>query len=224
MLTSTPSDANGRRRWFAPAATGVLAAAALVAVYALTMSATAGSLDALARLGAKVDPLVADGEWWRLVVSVYLHADGLHVAMNAAWLALLLVAGVALVGPTRAVATAAAAGYAGQLTSFALTAGPSVGASGAVYGLAATLVVFAWRRRAQIPAERRARLLASLGVAMAALLLFPLAVGAVDHAAHVGGLLAGAALGLLPSRRRVDLALGGTIAAITAAAVLAAVV
>ncbi|TNF37624.1 MAG: rhomboid family intramembrane serine protease, partial [Deltaproteobacteria bacterium] len=139
MLTSPPRDANDRRPWRAAAITGGAAALALVALHLLTRAQAGGELDldALVRMGAKVDARVADGEWWRLVVSVYLHAGWVHVALNAAWLALFLTAVATLLGPARALATALATAYLGQLASFALAVGPSVGASGAVYGLAA---------------------------------------------------------------------------------------
>lgn len=224
MVTPSSSDANGHRLWLGPAVTGALTAVVLVAVYLVAASRAAGPLDAdaLVALGAKVDPLVAAGQWWRLVTSVFLHAGGVHLALNAVWLALFTAAAAALVGPARAVATALLGGVAGQLLSFAIAMGPSVGASGAVFALAGTLLAVVWRRRNRLAPDVRWRLLASLGAATALLLFFPLTAGAVDHAAHVGGFVAGAALGALPERRVVTAALCVAAAGILASALAVA--
>ncbi|PKN55028.1 MAG: hypothetical protein CVU56_23455 [Deltaproteobacteria bacterium HGW-Deltaproteobacteria-14] len=224
MVTPSPSDANGRRLWLAPAITGALTALALAAVYLVTVSRAGGALDAdaLVALGAKVDPEVAAGQWWRLVTSVFLHAGGMHLALNAIWLALFTAGAAALIGPARAVATGLLGGVAGQLLSFAVSMGPSVGASGAVFALAGTLLAVVWRRRERLAPDVRWRLLASLGAATAALLFFPLTAGAVDHAAHVGGFVAGAALGALPERRIATAALCIAAVGISALALLSA--
>lgn len=225
MVTPSPSDANGRRLWFVPAVTGALTAVVLVTAYLVAVSRAGGALDAdaLVALGAKVDPLVAAGQWWRLVTSVFLHAGGVHLALNAIWLALFTAAATALVGPARAVATALLGGVAGQLLSFAIAMGPSVGASGAVFALAGTLLAVVWRRRDRLAPDVRWRLLASLGAATAVLLFFPLTAGAVDHAAHVGGFVAGAALGALPHRRAVTAALCVAAIGILASALAVAI-
>ena len=223
MVTSSSPDANGVRRWVGPVVTGTAAAAVLLVAYGVAMAQAGGLLDdaTLVAFGAKVDPLVADGAWWRLVTSVFLHVDGVHVAFNVAWLALFTAAATSLVGPARAAATALLAGIAGQLCSFAAAAGPSVGASGAVYGLAGALLVATWRHRVALAPDLRRRVLVALGAATAVLLVAPLGLAAVDHAAHLGGFVAGAALGALPERRATTVGLTLVALALAVAAIAA---
>ena len=152
MVAPLDAPANGTRRLRSALAVGGVLPALIVATYAAAEAATSGPLghDALVSLGAKVNARIAAGEWWRLVTSVFLHADAAHVAFNALWLALFGAATASLLGASRALSAALLAGVAGQLASFAAGAGPSVGASGAVYGLAAALLWTAWRRRAAL--------------------------------------------------------------------------
>ncbi|MCB9732287.1 MAG: rhomboid family intramembrane serine protease [Deltaproteobacteria bacterium] len=180
--------------------------------------------EALVALGAKIDRLVSAGEWWRLVASMFLHTDVLHLAMNALWLALFGVAAARVGGLGRSLATALLAGALGQTASWLFVAAGSVGASGAAYGLAGLLAVDAWRFRARFPEATRRRLGPGLLAMLAVLLLAPLALTGIDHAAHVGGVVGGALTGLAPpgsraARALVVLALALFIAAAASAAV-----
>ena len=224
MVAPLDAPANGTRRLRSALAVGGVLPALIVATYAAAEAATSGPLghDALVSLGAKVNARIAAGEWWRLVTSVFLHADAAHVAFNALWLALFGAATASLLGASRALSAALLAGVAGQLASFAAGAGPSVGASGAVYGLAAALLWTAWRRRAALEPDLRWRVLASLAAATLVLIVAPFGFSAVDHAAHLGGFAAGTALAALPAQRPVALGLAGASAALLAAAAAAA--
>ena len=148
------------------------------------------------------------GEWWRLLSPVLLHANGLHVGSNL--LALAVLGGVAerVYGHARFLVLFTLAGIVGSLASLAyqaqqaLAAAPgtvipgSIGASGAVFGVGAAVVVAAFRMRGLLP-PWRARAL--IGATMP-LLLSSFAAGfarpGTDNAAHVGGALAGLILGL----------------------------
>jgi membrane associated rhomboid family serine protease len=156
------------------------------------------------------------GEWWRLLASVLLHANALHVGSNL--LALAVLGGVAerAYGHARFLLLFVLSGAAGALTSLAHqsslvaqgvagagTAG-SIGASGAVFGIGAAVVVAAFRMHGFLPAWRvRALIGATLP-----LLLSSFAAGfarpGTDNAAHAGGALAGLVIGLaLPFTARL---------------------
>ena len=101
---------------------------------------------------------VADGEWYRLLTSGFLHAGLLHIGFN---MFLLFILGRLLepaIGTPRFVALYFASLFAGSFGALALT-NPfelTVGASGAVFGvLGATFVIARGRGVDQI--ARRAR-------------------------------------------------------------------
>jgi membrane associated rhomboid family serine protease len=156
------------------------------------------------------------GEWWRLLSCVLLHANALHVGSNL--LALAVLGGVAerAYGHARFLLLFVLSGAFGALASFAhqaqllttggIVGGGSIGASGAVFGVGAAVVVAAVRMHGLLPAWRvRALIGATLP-----LLLSSFAAGfarpGTDNAAHAGGALAGLVLGLaLPFAPRLEL-------------------
>ena len=85
---------------------------------------------------------------------------------------------------------------AGSAASFATSASPGVGASGAVFGLFGALLV---ADRVHKPAlTRNARnLTVQIGMLIGINLLIGFSIPGIDNAAHIGGLVAGAALGFL---------------------------
>lgn len=128
------------------------------------------------------------GEWWRAVTALTLHADLQHVAGNAAALAVFLGAVARRIGPALAVWLAFAAGVAGNvLTALAWRDGHvSVGASTAVFGALGTLSALQVpRRSAWITLGAGAALLGLLGTGARA-----------DLLAHLLGFAAGVAGGL----------------------------
>lgn len=155
--------------------------------------------------GEKANPLIADGQVWRLASSVWLHADPLHLAINAWALWLLGVLVERLYGRRRFVALVGFGGIGGAALSYATTAAPSVGASGAAFALVGALGVFAVRWRAHLP-RRFARVLAAqvalyviAGVAVA------IVSDRIDHAAHLGGLVTGVVVAAWLGAPSVDL-------------------
>jgi rhomboid protease GluP len=195
---------SGARPW---ATLGLLAL--LLAVFAaeLRLSGTGGlspSLPALLALGGSNASLVLEqGEWHRLFSSVLLHAGPAHLLGNGVSLLLIGWLLEPLLGRAWLLAAFAIGGLGGALATLAAHLGSgtvSIGASGAIAGLFGTGVIVAFR----LPAGTRARArLRSRAVAVLVPALLPLAARSgsggevVDYAAHLGGALAGALLGLL---------------------------
>ena len=154
----------------------------------------------LARAGALYGPAVAAGEWWRLVSVAWLHAGPFHLVANMYGLYFLGRANEEILGWPRLLVVYAASAFGGALASLWADRGLSVGASGAIMGLLASLTVVVFVRRETFhPATRRMLLgnLLFLGVLQAFLgWQLPL----IDSAAHAGGFAAGllASLGLHP--------------------------
>jgi membrane associated rhomboid family serine protease len=172
----------------------------------------AGGPDALLRgpdartlidLGAENRILVAQGQYWRLFTSMFLHAGLLHVAFNA-WA--LYVFGSVLerdIGRLRFLAIYFSTGLFASATSYAFLVdvtdpqelfAVSVGASGAVFGVLGAVFIYNWKRRHQALANARVNQLLPL---LLLNLVLTFAVGFIDWRAHVGGLVAGVVGGAL---------------------------
>ena len=156
----------------------------------------------LLALGGNTAWNVQHGQWWRLLTAAFLHIGALHLAVNM--LGLLLVAPTVerIYGHRLFLLLYLGCALAGSAASlhFSARSGVSVGASGAVFGVAGALLAAVFRHRRQLPRPFRWRTLRSIGFFVVYSLVQGLAPG-VDNAAHVGGLLAGVALAwMLPAR------------------------
>jgi membrane associated rhomboid family serine protease len=142
-------------------------------------------------------PAVAAGEYWRLWTVTLLHGDFLHLAFNmyALYLAGLIVE--RWYGSIRLVVFYLTCAAAGSTASFVFGGDvPSVGASGAIFGLFGVLLTAG---RIHHPVDRESRgLVPQLAMIILINIAFGFASGgAIDNAAHLGGLAAGMWLGAL---------------------------
>jgi len=145
----------------------------------------------LVRLGLQVPQLVALGEWWRMVMPIFLHLGLLHLVMNTL---VLWVTGRQIeadLGSPAFFFMYIASGIVGFVASQVMQI-PGGGASGAVAGILGATIV---KRRIsdgnfRNPVTRQAIQLVVLNG------LFGLLVAQVNNVAHLGGLLTGAALGV----------------------------
>jgi membrane associated rhomboid family serine protease len=136
--------------------------------------------------GALYGPLVADGEWWRLITAAFLHGSLLHLAFNMLFLWWFGRNLEAFLGPARYVGiyfVSALAGSAGAL--LVAPDVPTVGASGAVFGiLGAGLVLERGKGIAVFGGQ--ALFVVVLNLALAFVL------SNVSIGGHIGGLVGGA--------------------------------
>lgn len=159
-----------------------------------SVDGTAGFL-ALVVVGAKVNGLVSAGEWWRLATMTVLHAGLLHLLLNG--LSLLVLGRIAenLLGRTAFLLVYLGSALASSLASWAFSAAPSVGASGAIYGLLGAIIAYGWVHRRRIPRRLRRLLVISPALCLALQLPFFLLLPQLDNAAHAGGLVVGLVCG-----------------------------
>jgi membrane associated rhomboid family serine protease len=149
---------------------------------------------------------VATGEYWRLLTVTLLHGSLLHLAFN---MYALYLAGPIVerwYGSTRFLLIYLACAAAGSVGSFVFGGdAPSVGASGAIFGLFGVLLAAS---RLHHPVDRQSRMLVSqLGMLILINIAFGFAVRGIDNAAHLAGLAAGLWLGaVLPPTRVQTLA------------------
>ena len=148
-------------------------------------------------------PAVAAGEYWRLWSVTLLHGDLLHLGFN---MYALYLAGTIVerwYGRFRFLLFYLVFAAAGSTASFVFGGdAPSVGASGAVFGLFGMLLAAG---RVHHPVDRESRgIMGQLGMLVLINIAFGfLAGGRIDNAAHLGGLAAGLWLGALVPPIRV---------------------
>lgn len=186
-----------------------------VAVYVilLLVSASAGagfgSLasingEVLYNAGAQVNPLVAQGQVWRIFTAMFLHLNLLHIGLNM--FTLFLIGGVVelFYGKWRYLLIYLGSGIVGGIVYYFIQpTGASVGASGAIFGVFGALGVFYIVNRQALGQYGRGAItnwLFWLGLN----LVFGFSVTGINIWDHIGGLVAGmiiAAL-LMPRLRR----------------------
>ena len=145
--------------------------------------------------GVLVGPLVAEGEWWRLLSSAFLHGNILHLGMNmlVLW----------IIGPpleeyfghgkyTLVYVVSALAGAAGALI-WSPTA-PTVGASGAIWGIMGAALLLEARKIWVFGGQAMGLVVFNL--------LFTFLIPGISIGGHIGGLIGGALCALAFSSMR----------------------
>jgi membrane associated rhomboid family serine protease len=129
-------------------------------------------------------PLVAHGDWWRLVTAMFLHASVIHIGFNmfalyfigtpveqylgkARYLGLYLVSGLA--------------GSAGGLLQSPHT--PILGASGAIFGILGALLILEWQVTGRLAGNAMTWIVINLAISFA--------IPNISWGGHVGGLIGG---------------------------------
>ena len=180
---------------------------AILGVVFVVETLLGGSTDSevLVRMGAKVTPLIAAGEYWRLFTSMFLHIGLMHLAFNGYALFVLGTELERLYGPGRFLAVYVLSGLFGSLFSYAFSASLSAGASGAIFGLVGALAAFFYSQRKILGDYGRRRLI-NIAFIVVLNLFWGLRPGSgIDNWAHMGGLLSGLVLGwLLAPRYKLD--------------------
>ena len=196
----------------------------------LVSGSVIGGRDTLVDWGASLGPRTSNGEWWRLMTSLFVHAGPLHLL--ACLIGLLPVGLVVerLVGPVAfAIVYVTSGVFASLLTVSAYPMDVSAGASAAIcgiYGLA--LAIWIWRvlrePRVSVPWPVMKWLLLS-GLVF---LLYNVPSGAVPLAAEITGLLvgiiSGLAIGYEVGSSTIPIRRGAIMGAVTLALSLAAAI
>ena len=189
MLLGRRLDFERRMRRIPPATVGILVV--LIVVFVLEVATGAlGSRQGVIRAGALTRAGVAAGEWWRLVSAVVLHGSVSHLVGNAIALLVLGMMCEHAFGRTQFLFLFVMSGLAGSVVSMLMSPGPSVGASGAIFGLQGAAIVLFRRHRDRLVMRAR-----RIGVVLVVWALYTIAQGAftpfVDNGAHIGGFIGG---------------------------------
>ena len=174
--------------------------AVFLAMGALGASVMNPPSQTLVRWGANYGPLTFSGEWWRLISYNFLHSGLLHIGFNMWCLWDLGTLCESLYGTWTFGALYLISGVAGGLASTGINPYRlSVGASGAIFGLAGALIAGYYLGEFSIPRPMIQMRLRSLLTFVAYNIILGF-VGATDNFCHLGGLVAGLICGALIAR------------------------
>ena len=199
-----------------------------VAVFLAMARASGGILDFSnldpRAVGANYGPLTLSGDWWRLLTYMFVHAGLIHIAFNMWCLWDLGRLCESLYGRWTLGAIYLITGVGGGLARLIWDPRvPSVGASGAIFGLAGALIASFYLGEFSLPRVAISGTLRSLVVFAVFNLGFGQILGGVDNACHIGGLVTGLVLGALIARLAPDATARLRRASVIGAVVLAAV-
>lgn len=148
-------------------------------------------------LGAQWNEAVAAGWYWQLLTAIFLHAGLTHLAFNCYALFVLGRDIEGLYGWLWFTVIYFVSGLAGSLAWYLLgTSEPSVGASGAIFGLIGAEAAFFLRNRELFGAFGRQRL-TNVVVLLVINLLIGFTIPNINYIAHLGGLVGGFLMGLV---------------------------
>jgi membrane associated rhomboid family serine protease len=166
--------------------------------------------------GALFGPLVAAGDWWRLLTAAFLHYGPIHLGLNMYGLYIAGSLLEAVIGRWRFLLLYVASGLAGSAGALiASYNGVTVGASGAIFGIFGALFVLERRRHIATGGQ--------IGVLIVLNLVFTFAVPGISIGGHLGGLIGGVVLMLLllEFRRSTALSVAASMGVIVASLLVA---
>ena len=163
----------------------------------------------LMQWGANTAPLTLSDQWWRLITYMFLHGGIVHIGLNMWCLWSLGGLAESLYGHEMFLLVYLLSGVGGGIASaWWHPYGVSVGASGAIFGIAGALIASLKLGEFSLPGGMVAGYLRSILLFAGYSLVFGfIGGGGIDNAAHMGGFLVGAMMGALiamvaPSREQ----------------------
>ncbi len=124
------------------------------------------------------------GWWWTLLTAIYLHGNLLHIFFNVMWIRNLGPAAAEAFGPARMFVLFNVAGASGFLVSNVMSGAPTIGASGAIFGLLAALIVYGRKRGSSLMTRQLWQWAIILGI-------FGFLMPGINNWAHGGGFAGG---------------------------------
>jgi len=142
--------------------------------------------------GAKINEAIYAGELWRFISPIFVHAGILHIFVNMYSLYSIGPIVEGFFKSPRMLVVYIFSGITSVIFSLGFTPNPSVGASGAIFGLLGSLGTFLFLHKDSLGEAGRAYL---RRIAVIALINLGLGLAPnIDNWGHLGGLLTGSAL------------------------------
>jgi membrane associated rhomboid family serine protease len=143
--------------------------------------------------GALFGPLVADGEWWRLFTSMFLHASLIHLALNMLFLWWIGSPVEQAIGRWRYLLIYLVSGLCGSAGALLFSPNAvTVGASGALFGILGAAFVFEQQRNYVLGGGALTIIVLNLALTFT--------ISGISIGGHLGGLAGGALSALALSR------------------------
>jgi membrane associated rhomboid family serine protease len=168
-----------------------------IAVYIITVAQGSGLNSPGGTLFDKwllYGPAVANGDWWRLITSAFLHASILHIAFNMYFLWFVGSAVEQALGRGRFLLIYIVSGLAGAAGALVYSGqgARTVGASGAIFGILGAALVLERQRNYVLGGSALALVVINL--------VLSFAISGISIGGHIGGLLGGALCTLVLSQ------------------------
>lgn len=190
VLNNAASKSQQEKEFFEngkPFFTYVFLAIQIAIFILLEITGGSNNTENLIRYGAKFNPLILDGEWWRFITPIFLHIGFLHILMNSLALYYLGPTVERIFGRLRFLWIYLFSGFTGVLASFLFSSHLSAGASGAIFGCFGALLY--------IGAANPKLFFRTMGKNVIFViiinLVFGFSVSGIDNFGHIGGLIGG---------------------------------
>ena len=179
---------------------GALCTKTLVAINVLIYLITAAQGGGLNAPGGKLfrnwelfGPAVANGDWWRLFTSAFLHASLIHIGFNMYFLWFVGSAVEQALGRGRFLLIYVVSALAGSAGALVLTPRiPTVGASGALFGLLGAALILERQRNYVLGGSAMALIVINL--------ILSVTLSNISIGGHIGGLIGGVLCTLVLSK------------------------
>lgn len=170
-----------------PIMTYVFIALQILVFLLLELNGGSENSSTLVEFGAKFNPLILEGEWWRFISPIFIHIGFLHLFMNTLGLYFLGTAVEKIYGSFRFFWIYLFAGVIGSIASFAFSPNLSAGASGAIYGCFGALLYMGLIYPKLFFRTLGRNVITILGLNI----IISFTVPSIDMAGHIGGLIGG---------------------------------
>jgi len=144
-------------------------------------------LENLLEFGAKYNPYILQGQFWRFLTPIFLHANLVHLGVNTYSLLAIGPAVETLFGRVKFLAIYLIAGILGNIASFAFSPAISVGASGSIFGLLGALFYVGIKYKDVL----EQRFMTNIVMMIALNLIYGFMHSNIDNFGHIGGLIGG---------------------------------
>lgn len=159
-----------------------------VVMYILSYCVSNDFTTSLLILGANNQTLVLNGQFWRLLASAFLHGSLIHLLVNMYSLWIIGSQVETYMGKWRFLVIYILSAILGSLLSVIfLNNSISIGASGAIFGLAGSLLYFGYHYRLYLSNALTSQIIPIIVLN----LVLGFLISGVDNACHIGGLIGG---------------------------------
>ncbi|MGD0712901.1 MAG: rhomboid family intramembrane serine protease [Gaiellaceae bacterium] len=128
-------------------------------------------------------PQLAQGDWWRLLTTMFLHANLLHIGFNMLALWWFGAPVEQYLGRARFLGLYFVAGLAGSAGALVQTPGITVGASGAIFGVLGAMMILEWQATGRLGGNAMTLIVINLALSFA--------IANISIGGHIGGLIGG---------------------------------